>query len=86
VIVVLHLLPHPTVLTAFRRDEDAPSDNVATVVTVQKEGDFVGDFEIVGLKVEVGIAVGTKVGNFDGTLLGAEVGLEAKCTNELINP
>jgi len=83
---VLHLLPHAIVLTAFCKEEEVVSDKAATVVTVQKEGDLVGDFEIEGLKVDDGLVVGINVGNFVGTLLGTEVGLEAKSTNELIVP
>ena len=80
--VTLHLLLQPTVLIAFCREVDVLSDKVAIVVSEQKEGDFVGDFEIVGLNVEVGLAVGANVGNFVGTLLGVVVGLEARSAKE----
>ena len=73
-IVTLHFSAHPMVLIAFCREEDVLLDNVAKAVLEQNEGDFVGYLDIVGLEVNDGLAVGTKDGNLDGTLLGAMVG------------
>ena len=85
-IVILHLLPQPTVFTALVREVDALLDKVPSVTTVQNEGDFVGDLEIEGLNVVDGFDVGTKVGNFDGTLLGEAVGLWPKAAKDLTVP
>ena len=69
VMVILHLWPQPIVFTAFRSEVDALSDNVPFVASVQSNEGLNGDFEIVGFEV------GSKEGNFDGTLRGALVGL-----------
>jgi len=69
-------------LVAFIKDDEVLSDSDPVVVTEQKEGDFVGGLDIIGLTVE-GLEVGTLVGNFDGALLGVMVGLEAKSAKEL---
>jgi len=74
-IVVLHLLPHPIVLIAFSREEDVLPDNVTGDDPEQKRGDIVGDFDIVGLNVVLGLKVGISVGNLVGIFLGALVRL-----------
>jgi len=72
-------------LVAACKDDEVLSDSEPLVVTEQKEGDFEGDLDIVGLTVK-GLEVGTLVGNFEGALLGVMVGLEAKNAKELSLP
>jgi len=59
-------------LVAFCKEEDVLADSDPVVVLEQKEGDFVGVLDNVGLTVD-GLEVGNRVGNFDGALLGVMV-------------
>jgi len=70
--VALQYFPQPISSTAFSVDDFAWSDSDPEIVLEQKEGDFVGVIDRVGLTVD-GLEVGSGVGNTVGALFGVNV-------------